>query len=74
MASEIIGKPKKPLTHVYTERAMGKTRRILADHSHSLSNRFEPLKSGRLYRAPLANAFFRKSFIPQASGILNSTR
>ncbi len=70
MASKIVGKPQKPLTHLYTERMRRTVRRIVSDSSHPLFNRFELLKSGRRYRAPKND--FKKSFIPNAIRILNS--
>ncbi len=66
MASKIVGKPQKPLSHLYTDRMRRKARRILAGSSHPLFGQFEPLESGRCYRVPLAEGAFRKSFIPNA--------
>ncbi len=74
MASKIVGKPLKPLSHLYSERTRRKAGRIVADSSHPLSSHFEPLKSGRRYRVPLAKGIFRKSFTPNAIRILNSTK
>ena len=74
MASKIVGKPQKPLSHLYSERTRRKAERIVADSSHPLSSHFEPLRSGRRYRVPLAKGVFKESFIPNAISILNSTK
>lgn len=72
MANKIVGKPQMPLTNIYTERTRRKAKRILADGAHPLSSQFELLKSGRHFRAPLAKGAFKRSFISNAIGILNS--
>lgn len=75
MASKIVGKPQKALTQLFTERTRKKARSILGDSSHPLFSQFEPLSSGRRYRVPLATKnVFKKSFIPSAINILNSTK
>ncbi len=75
MASKIVCKPQNPLTQLFTERARKKARSILADSSHPLFSQFEPLSSRWRYRTPLATKnIFKKSFIPGAIHILNSTK
>lgn len=61
-------------THLHTEKMRRKAWRILATSSHLLSNQFEFLKWGRRYRVPVATSLLKKSFIPNAIGILNSAK
>jgi len=73
MASRIVGRQQRPLVQLYAERVKKKAGSILADRSHPLFSQFEPMKSGRRYRTPLANKnMFKRSFIPNAVKILNS--
>ena len=74
MASKIIGKPQKALSLLYKERVRKKALSITADSSHPLSREFVLLNSGRRYRVPLATKnIYKKSFVPRAVNILNST-
>ena len=74
MASKIIGKPQKALSLLYRERVRKKALSITADGSHPLSREFVLLHSGRRYRVPLATKnIYKKSFVPRAVSILNSS-
>lgn len=74
-ASKIVGQPQRQLTSLY-QAAMKRTAiKIVRDPIHPLNPCFEILPSGKRYKVPLARKnLFKKSFLPSAITILNSSR
>ena len=73
-AGKIVGKQQIQLSELYSVALRRKSARILHDRSHPLSYCFEYLPSGRRLKIPLARKnMFKRSFIPSAVTILNSS-
>ena len=66
-ASKIIGSDMKPIASIHSLRSDRKVMAIVQDTSHPANHLFQPLPSGRRYRAMRARTSrFQNSFYPQA--------
>ena len=66
-ASKIIGSDMKPVATIHSLRSHCKMMAIVQDTSHPANHLFQPLPSGRRYRAMRARTSrFQNSFYPQA--------
>lgn len=73
-ANKIIGIRQNQPSLIYQTVVKKKANKIIKDPSHPLYSFFQLLPSGRRFRAPLARKqAFKKSFIPTAVSLLNST-
>ena len=73
-ASKIVGIRQAPLTELYKDSVQRKARKIVRDPSHPLFPSFEVMPSGRRFRAPRwKKVLFKRSFVPSAVSILNSS-
>ena len=66
-ASTIIGRQLPSVNSIYTDRLTRRARKITADPTHPAHSLFEPLRSGRRYRAIQSRTErFRRTFYPRA--------
>ncbi len=73
-AERIIGAPLTILQELYTSRVMKRAKKVTLNPSHPAHSLFEPLPSGRRYRAlSTKTARHKNSFHPQVISRLNNT-
>ena len=74
MAVKVIGCRQNSLANLHRMAVERKARSIVNDQRHPLFSNFQKLPSGRRYRVPIARKnLFKKSFVPTAVAILNSS-
>ena len=71
-AEKIIGCKLPPLSGIYHQRVVSRSKKITADQTHPASHLYCPLPSGRRYRSLKCKTNrFRDSFFPQAMRIMS---
>ena len=74
LACKIIGSKQKQLSELHHSFVARKAMKICKDQGHPLHASFELMPSGRRFRAPLTKRnLYKRSFLPSAVTILNST-
>ena len=74
LANKIIGQKQLTLKELYVKSMNRKAKCVVKDESHPLFHEFQLLPSKRRYRVPLSKKCYKKSFVPNAISILNSTK
>ena len=73
-AGKIVGIKQLQLCYLYQQALRRKSVQIPHDSTHPLNSAFETLPSGRRLRMSLARKhFYKRSFVPSAISILNSS-
>ena len=75
LAGKVIGKKQEPLSKIHSDFISRKAKKIRSDSTHPLFLCFKPMPSGRRYRVPVwKRQIYKRSFIPSAIQILNSSK
>ena len=73
LASKIIGRQQTTLCLLHQKAMRRKGRSIVESENHPLISEFTLLPSKRRFRVPVSKKLYRKSFVPSAISILNSS-
>ena len=74
LANKIIGVNQLSMKDLYVKAMNRKVKCVVSENSHPLFDQFQLLPSKRRYRVPMAKKTYKKSFVPSAISILNSTK